>query len=395
MKYSFFIILYFLSAYSIFAQNDHWLDSPLKYISSDSVQTWSYFGKDFRQLALSCCPSPRLNKDFTTADYTEKRDVLEKEWEKMKSELNIVGGGDDEMNDSQGFPAAFAFSNATALWTLTGNASLIDFMERSVYNAAMRIANLPDSLRKKQDAEAAAAILLISQGVIYAKSKDEQDLFANLYTNCTAQLNLQGHRFSLDQITQFPTTGDIKFRLSKLDSLFHFRLHLRIPDWALWQTSYKKPYTFVGQPPFAPKIFINGREIENVVPDKQGYFVIDREWQRGDEVFVKFPLMPQYVRRTDKETGENIRGMVALQCGPLVYVVTTPITNAYFSINASAVFSDSINTQGHRVVKGTMYSTEDVPQDAVSPSIPFYAEPYADGVNGSVWNWEFYSGSKK
>lgn len=370
-----------------------WLHKPLKYVPADSVQVWAYDGMDLRQMAMSCCPRPRIAKDFGTADYTDKRDKLAEAWEMFLPQLNIVGGGDDEFEDTQGYPAAFVFSNAVPLWRLTGQATLADYMERAVYNAAMRIANTPVRQRDKDDAEAAAAILLLTPGLVYATSEDENDFYVNLYTNCTSRLSLRGERFMLDQITRMPAAGSVKLRLSRLHKPLRFRLHLRLPDWAVWRGGTGFPYKYAGAQPATPVVMVNGRSVEEVRPDGQGYIVIERDWQRGDEVFIKFALEPLYLRRAESRSGEGLRGAVALQCGPLVYVITTPTENRYFSINAQAVLTDSVNDKGHRILRGTMFGTDETPQDAAAPSLPFFAEPYADGVSGSMWGLE-YGGNK-
>lgn len=389
MKQILLFLLLCIIPFSVEAQQYAWLEKSLKYVPSDSVQTWAYSGADFKQLAYSCCPNPRISKNFASADYTDKRDELADAWALFQSQLNIVGGGDDELNDTQGYPAATVFSIALPLWKLTGQAALADYMERAIYNAAIRIASLPDSVRDKDDAEAAAAILLLAPDVIYATSEDEKDLYTNLYTNCTSRLNLQGERFMLDQITRMPAVGDVKFRISQLNSPLRFRLHLRLPDWAVRRNAPGTPYIYIGVQPASPTVLVNGRAVEEVKPDGQGYLVIDREWQRGDEVFLRFPLEPQYVRRAESKSGNAIRGEVALQRGPQVYVITTPTSGCYFSINAPAVLTNDANEKGHAILSGTMFRTGNVPQDAAAPSVPFFAEPYADGVNGSVWGKEY------
>jgi len=371
-----------------------WLREPLKYVPADSVQAWAYEGMDFRQMAMACCPNPRIAKNFFTADCNDRRDELAEAWEMFQPQLNIVGGGDDELKDTQGYPAAFVFSNAVPLWRLTGQAALADYMERAVFNAAMRIAHTPAPQRDKDDAEAASAILLLTPGLVYATSEDEKDFYINLYTNCTSRLSLQGERFMLDQITRMPAAGDVKLRLSQLEKPLHFRLHLRLPDWAVRRVGTGLPYKYAGTQPAAPEVWVNGRAVEEVRPDGQGYLVIERDWQRGDEVFIRFALEPQYIRRADSKSGEDIRGAVALQCGPQVYVVTTPTARRYFSVNAPAALSDSVNDKGHHIVCGTMFSTDELRQDAAAPSFSFFAEPYADGAEGSMWGFEYGGKSK-
>lgn len=389
MKHLLLFLLPYIIPFSAEAQQSVWLGKALKYVPSDSVQTWVYSGADFRQMAYSCCPNPRITKNFLSVDYTDKREQLAEAWTMFQPQLNIVGGGDDEMSDTQGYPAATVFSIAAPLWKLTGQAALADYMERAIYNAAMRIAYLPDSVRDKDDAEAAAAILLLAPDVIYATSEDETDFYVNLYTNCTSRLNLQGKRFMLDQITRMPAAGDVKFRFSQLNEPLRFRLHLRLPDWAVRRQSYGRPFIYIGAQPTTPTVLVNGRAVEEVKPDGQGYLVIDREWQRGDEVFLHFPLEPQYVRRANPTSGEAIRGEVALQCGPQIYVITAPTSGCYFSINAPAVLTDGENEKGHNIISGTMFRMGNVPQDAAAPSIPFFAEPYSDGAKGCVWGKEY------
>lgn len=385
MKHIIFSFLLFLFSFSAPAQNAAWLPQMLRYVPADSVRTWSYLGADFQQLAWQCHAGETARFLFSDDLYYEQRDMIARMWKMFQPQLNIVGGGDDELRDEQLTPAVAAMTAAIPLWQLTGQAVYADFMERAIFNAALRVAYTPAANRRAGEGALASQILKSVPQLIYGTSADERDLYVNLYTNATATLRLQGERFLFDQITRMPATGQVRFRLSQLKKPLFLRIHLRMPDWAVRRYALGTPYIYVGTPPALPTVFVNGHEVETVQPNAWGYLVVEREWQRGDEIFINFPLTPQYVRRANAATGQPLRGQLAIQSGPQVYVVTTSVENAYFSVNAPLALADSITNQGNICIGGTAFSLDNVPQDAAAPPLPFAAAPYADAPTGTLW----------
>lgn len=358
---------------------------PLRYVPSDSVMTWAYGGQDFRTMAQTVCPGVRAARLELAPGAMDHKSKVEEVWQKVQPELNVVGGGDDELTDGQGLPAAYGFNLNGLMWLFTGKAAHADMMERSLYNAVLR--TLTDSTLAKQpeDLRAAAEVLMGVPGVIYATTNDERDFFVNLYTNATTNLCLQQHHFALDQITDMPRSGQVKFRLSRLAEPLPLRVHLRIPDWASKRRPALAAFAYVDTTACLPRIYVNGHEQEKVVPDADGYVVIDRVWRSLDEIYIDFPLQPQYVRHAAAATGLTRRGELALQLSPVVYTVATPTNGHYFVAHEPLRLSSRFTPSGHPQLEGDMFREAGTPQDASAPRVTFEALPYADGAAGRVW----------
>lgn len=363
-----------------------WLDRPLRYASADSVMTWTYGGADFRQLAVTAEPSTRMAVFGVTKEMRNMRDAMAAEWGEMVRRLNVAGGGDDELRAPQGVPAAVSTSMAATLYLMTGDAGYMEHVERALYNATLHALTDSTATIGGDDRRAAAEVLMAAPGLIYATTPERNDLFVNLYTNATAVLHMGGQTFTFDQITDMPDDGQVKFRFTQLRGAMPLRVHLRIPDWAVRRTSARPgtPYIYIGHAPMAPQIYVNGHELDSAKPDSAGYMTIDREWRTGDEIFIAFDLSPQYLRRTDAQ-GRALRGQLALQCGPLLYAVTTDLDGCYFSANTLPQVRPGESAGGSNALSGYAFRHAGTPQDAEAPRVPYVALPYREVQQGSVW----------
>jgi len=100
-----------------------------------------------------------------------------------------------------------------------------------------------------------------------------------------------------------------------LEKPSRFKVRLRIPGWAREEPIPLGLYRYVKEKNDEVLIKVNGEILEADI-DK-GYAVIDKKWQKGDEIVLSLPMN---IRRvvSDENVVEN-RGMVALERGPLVY----------------------------------------------------------------------------
>lgn len=351
---------------------------PLHFVEADSVMAWSYDGRDFGSVARQAVGGVKPLSLRLAADAMNHVDEVEEVWRTFQPQLNVAGGGGDLMTDGQGVPASYGFNLNALMLLLTAQSAHADGMERSLFNAAHRA--LADSVTGTSEADrrAAAEVLMSAAGTIYALSADEADLFVNLYANSTARLSLQGRRFTLDQITEMPADGRVKFRLMNVAGSMPLRIHLRIPDWASKRRVPLASYCYADTMPCLPRIFVNGHEVDRPVPNEAGYVVIDRTWRSLDEIYIDFPLPVQYVREADAQSGAARSGALALQVGPLVYAVTTGVEGRGLVQQRLPKTTGRLNAQGHEQLSGRLGSESET-------SLPFVAEPYADGVRGTVW----------
>lgn len=372
--YSFLILLFIVN---IAQAATPWLKRPLRFVCADSVITWGYDGKDFRQFALMTDSSATaFPMSLTREAWNERKQLFEK-WNATASERNVVGGTGNPLTESQGFAAAKWFSQAANLFQMQGQAAYVDYMERALYNAILHTAHDTLLPRGSMDRKAAASLLMAAPGWIYATS-GKADLFVNLYTNCTSTIPLGDGTISVDQITNMPMTGGVKLRLTRLGQGKHFALHLRMPDWAGLRPSTH--FAYVGGEPQQPIIYVNGHELDPLEVDDKGYVVIDRLWRNLDEVYVDFPVQAHYIKPLLTPTANllaPIYGQAALQWGPLVYVVNASATD-YLAPSQPALPINDVSESGYPILQGKLFHTQGVPQDAEATGETFVVKPYGD-----------------
>jgi len=370
-----------------------WLKEPLQWLPADSVRLWNYDGQDVCQAALRRVPpqllqrlSESVNQNLTLGkDVRKQREAILKAWKTLTPHLNVVGGGDDEMKDAQTVPAAYALSTALPLFQLTADATYFDYIERAFYNALMRTLYLPATAQNASETLLAALLITRLPSYLYATDKQGYTLYLNLFTNATARIPLQGQSVSLDQITDMPDRGEVKFRLTQLARPLRLRILLRLPDWATGRRTAGMPFGYIKAPAERVEVRVNGHEVETTDGEVGGYLTIDRTWQNGDEIFVRFPLETLFLRPFNPSNNATWRGKVALQRGPLVYQFATPVDSCYFSTNAPNIAVDSLSAKGHLTLRGTVYRYANAPQDAAAPAHTFCAVPYLEAEAGILW----------
>lgn len=208
---------------------------------------------------------------------------------------------------------------------LTGDSTVADELERSVYNAMLGSVlkkeihyHLFDSYspmmfqsRKNlgagyQDlAEGGCygcceAIGAAGTGIIPAIStmRSENGLAVNLYIPGTVSSETpSGKKVTLKTETNYPVDGEIKLTV-KLESSETFDLLLRIPAWS------KQTKVQVGS--------------EEITPTPGEYLVLSREWKDGDTVCLSLDMRTRLVEPMEGSVNPNSIHHVALMCGPLV-----------------------------------------------------------------------------
>jgi DUF1680 family protein len=90
---------------------------------------------------------------------------------------------------------------------------------------------------------------------------------------------------------------------------------LRIPGWARGEVTPGNLYHYISENIGTPSLAINGETV-TINPD-DGYFEITRNWTKGDEVTLDFPMAVQLTQADERV--EDDRGKSALEYGPIVY----------------------------------------------------------------------------
>lgn len=120
-----------------------------------------------------------------------------------------------------------------------------------------------------------AAQALISAGGIAYMTGGEH-VYINLLANSMARIKTADLSLTLDQITSLPYGTNVRFRMGGVPTQTPVTLHIRLPE---GQTSL-------------PTIFVNGRS--EACPLQDGYIVVSRRWNTGDEVWFELEKTESY-----------------------------------------------------------------------------------------------------
>jgi len=278
--------------------------------------------------------------------------AIERIWEDVVSTKLYITGGIGAAGNIEGFSVPFDLPNETAycetcagianvLWNqrmflLHGEAKYIDVLERTLYNnvlsgISMRgdeffYPNPLESHGQYQRSEWFACACCPSNicrfipsvpGYIYAH--DERSVYVNLFISSETNILLDNNNIRISQNTGLPWEGDVEVNIDPAMT-GKFALKIRIPGWASGKPVPSGLYSLVNDNVEPYVILLNDEKIEFMVDD--GYAVIKREWDRGDRVFIQFPMGVSKIKAGEMVM-EN-HGKIALQRGPLVYCVESP-----------------------------------------------------------------------
>lgn len=140
---------------------------------------------------------------------------------------------------------------------------------------------------------------------------DGEGVYVNLYIGGTTQIEGVGGGLELVQQTDYPWSGNVKL-IANPSEPTAMKIRLRSPS-----RSVSELYQSTPQADGVTAVKVNGQTAE--ANTRGGYVVIDRTWQRGDEIELTLPMTPQRVK-CDPRVAAN-RGRVALRYGPLVYSI--------------------------------------------------------------------------
>ena len=136
----------------------------------------------------------------------------------------------------------------------------------------------------------------------YVASQQPDGLALHLYAESDLRGTVAGGEVKLAVRTDYPWTEEVAIEIRPAAPL-EFTLRLRIPGWCRGAT-----------------LAVNGRP-QPVAP-VNGYAVLRRVWQVGDQVVLTLPMPIERVRADPRVA--TAAGKVALQRGPVVYCVEEP-----------------------------------------------------------------------
>ncbi|WP_416841773.1 glycoside hydrolase family 127 protein [Haloferax sp. DFSO52] len=342
--------------------------------------------------------------------------ALERLWDNMTGRRMYITGGIGSEHEHEGFTDDFDLPNRTAyaetcaavgsifwnqaMFELTEDARHPALIERTLYNGFLSgisndgthffyvnpLESDGDHHRKEWFYVACcppnASRLLASLGqYIYGQSKDT--LYINQYIGSSAQVTVGDATVELNQQADFPWEGTARVEFS-VDEPTTFELALRIPEWATNAT-----------------VRIAGEDV--AVDSEDGFARIERTWQDGDSVDIRFPMKVE--KQVAHPEVRNNAGKVALSRGPLVYCaedVDNPVSPQELVISET----DSLQAIHHpdmldgvTTIEGEVSATkvadwgtnlylpvDEVPDQRVyMTAVPYYVWDNRDSGPMSVW----------
>lgn len=273
-------------------------------------------------------------------------------WQDVVDKKIYITGGIGATNNGEAFGAAYDLPNMSAyaetcaaianvywnsrMFFLHGDAKYIDVLERVLYNGLLSGVSVsgdhffyPNPLASLGQHQRSAwfncaccisnmtRFLPSMPGYIYAQNKN--DLYMNLFVGSTAEIFLPAGKVAIKQNTNYPWDGknDITINPSKETQ---FALHIRIPGWAVNKPIPGDLYKDEINSSAPVVVLLNGKPVSYKMIN--GYAVINRVWNEGDNITLDLPMEVKKVTADSKVAADKNR--FALQMGPIVYCLESP-----------------------------------------------------------------------
>ncbi len=229
-------------------------------------------------------------------------------------------------------------------------------------------------------------------GMIY--STEDANLYVALYATSSTDLQVDGHKVTISQQTQYPNEGHIALTVSP-QAAADFALHLRIPTWAQGEKFVPGDlYDFIDASEDQWSVTING-EAHQIEGLNKGFAVIQRTWQPGDKVELQLPMSVR-VNGSHEEVEDNV-DRIALTRGPLVMcaegIDNDGATQRFFfgqTPDTSAATTQTAETEFGSFQQATITADSITADGATASDQPLVLTPYYAWNNrdfGSMTVW--------
>lgn len=308
-------------------------DSDTRYMFSGTPFTSRMFFEGHAVRALYAASG--ATDYFSEAGDPAYKTTLDTLWTDLTARKMYITGGVGSRSTGESFgdpyelPSDQAYAETCAavgnvMWNfrllaLTGDARYADVLERALYNGANSGMSLSGTLYCYRNPLASNGEKLRNPwydttccppnierlfeslpGYFYATSRD--GVYVSLFHTSELDWHLQdGNGLKLTQTTNYPWNGDIKLTVSP-EKPAQFTIYVRWPAWA----------------PSA-EVEVNGQPFDTSGARRGTYIAISRNWGRGDNVAISFPMQPTPMVSNPRVT--DTYGRIAMQRGPLVYAM--------------------------------------------------------------------------
>ena len=276
-------------------------------------------------------------------------------YENIVSKKYYLTGGVGARHQGEAFGADYELPNLTAynetcaaismvylferMFLLHGDAKYIDCLERTLYNGVISGMSVdggkffyPNPLSSDGHYRFNADNTMTRQpwfgcaccpsnlcrfipsmpGYIYGVR--DNNLYVNLFAANTATIKVNGKDVTLEETTQYPWDGDISIKVLQ-NKAKQFNMLVRIPGWVQSKVVPSDLYAFNDDIFSTYEVSVNGQRVEGEL--ENGYFVINRNWKKGDVIRIHFDMPVRTVVANPRVSDD--RGRIAVERGPLVY----------------------------------------------------------------------------
>ncbi|WP_336758794.1 glycoside hydrolase family 127 protein [Paenibacillus sp. USHLN196] len=147
-----------------------------------------------------------------------------------------------------------------------------------------------------------ARLLASLDQYVYTTDEAASTLYVQLYIGGEAAFTLNGTDFSVNMNSTYTSNGEAVIRIESVSGEeTGFTMALRKPDWCV-----------------SPELWINGEkaDVDDAIIEC-GYMKVQRCWQAGDEIRLRFPM--EVLRMRGHDYIRDTFGKVAIQRGPFMY----------------------------------------------------------------------------
>lgn len=278
-------------------------------------------------------------------------EAIDRIWENIVSKKFYLTGGVGATNEGEAFGDNYELPNLTAycetcaaiaqvylnyrLFLMHGDSKYYDALERTLYNGVISGISIdggkffyPNPLQstgryQRQPWFGCAccpsnASRFIPSLPQYIYAVKDNSLYVNLFNSNTVNVKVGGKKVVLEQTTDYPWKGDVSITVKGGSGTYALRI--RIPGWVRGEVVPSDLYSYSDGRELNYRVSVNGQPVKGEL-DK-GYFVVERQWKKGDRVDVHFDMEPRTVK-ANKEVGADW-GRMAVERGPLVYCAEWP-----------------------------------------------------------------------
>jgi uncharacterized protein len=347
--------------------------------------------------------------------------AIDKIWHNMVYDKYYITGGIGARHEGEAFGADYELPNLTAynetcaaianvfwnyrMFLLHGDAKYIDVLERTLYNGLISGVGLdgktffyPNPLECDMKYKFNQGGTITRQpwfdcsccptnmcrfmpsvpGYIYANTDDK--VYVNLFIQSSSDIDVKGNKVAISQETNYPWEGDIRINVSP-EKEGTFSVCLRVPGWAENQPVPGTLYHFQDTDNHQVAITVNGQPVKLNL--RNGYAVLTREWEKGDQIDYRLPMDIRKVKANELVKADS--GKIAIERGPIVYClegVDNPDIDQ-LAITDNTQFTAHFNREllnGVEIISGN-----DPSADEQFTAIPYYAWNNRGADKMKVW----------